>query len=74
MRFVTFVLPFDFLAGLFSYWATMMGDYSQNNANRGVQQNAPGAAAAAKAPTGTSICREIRDMALSLCCSYLSQC
>ncbi len=48
MRFVTFVLPFDFLAGLFSYWAPLMGDYAKNNANRGKLQKLPSASAAPK--------------------------
>jgi short-subunit dehydrogenase len=36
VRVVTAIVPYDFLAGLFSFGAPVMGDYQKNNHDRGV--------------------------------------
>lgn len=35
VRIFTALIPYDFLAGLFSYFAPYMGDYQKHNKNRG---------------------------------------
>ena len=35
VRVVTALVPYDFLAGIFSFFAPVMGDYKKYNANRG---------------------------------------
>ena len=38
MRIVVAIIPFDFFAGLFSYFAPVMEDYKRHNAKRGISQ------------------------------------
>ena len=35
VRFATFLVPYDFLASVFSYFAPSLGDYQKYNKNRG---------------------------------------
>jgi short-subunit dehydrogenase len=35
VRAIVALVPYDFLAGVFSYFAPVMGDYQKNNKNRG---------------------------------------
>ena len=35
VRFATFLVPYDFLASVFSYFAPSLGDYKKYNKNRG---------------------------------------
>lgn len=38
VRVVTALMPYDFLAGIFSFFAPIMGDYKKYNKNRGTQE------------------------------------
>jgi len=53
MRIVVALVPFDFFAGLFSYFAPLMDDYKRNNQKRGQS----GAAPATSAPRARSTSR-----------------
>ena len=54
MRIVVALVPFDFFAGLFSYFAPLMDDYKRNNLKRGQSGAAAGASAAATAAAATA--------------------
>lgn len=54
MRIITAIIPFDFFAGIFSYFAPYMDDYKRNDASRGSRNAASASASAAVSSSKTS--------------------